>query len=227
MPTATTVAGATENESVSQKSDEPATMLLTSAYGQTMPTVVTTQFNLTEQAITTGIDLNPSLTTMDMSIPDVFTSQIVTEPTTSASPNSSGTEPDNSEATNEKTTTRKSEEPTSPQKVSFKSVETNAQATTPDGDITFDFDPAEWNGGVKTKKISIITVEYEGKTKTVTGSVLGLADDAGNAKISVLLGDLKIPEGTTVNITIPAGAVVSKKGDQQSNQMTASVVYTK
>ncbi|MGN1418267.1 MAG: hypothetical protein ACI4W6_02955 [Acutalibacteraceae bacterium] len=224
MPTATT-----KVQDVTEAANEPATMVLTTAYGETMPTVVTTVFNLANE-MTTVIDVNPELTTVDMSIPDVFTSNIptTTEPSTT-SPVTAGTEPIDNETTVEDTENQsdtQGEDTTASKEPSLKSIETNSTSFS-NGRIIFDIDPSEWNGGVKTKKISIITVEYDGKKKSVSGSVIGLVDSADNSQIIVNTNDLNIPDGATVNITIPAGAVVSKNGDQTSRQLVASVTYEK
>ncbi|MGN0468818.1 MAG: hypothetical protein ACI4GY_08855 [Acutalibacteraceae bacterium] len=238
MPTATTTA---QNPSeLTQAADEPATMILTTAYGETMPTVVTTVFNLANE-ITTAIDVNPELTTGDMSIPDVFTSQITTEATTTTQPTTesttAGTEPIDNETTaedpdNQSDTTADEggenqdttiEETTVAKDPVLKDIVSSSTAVSSDGKIILDIDPNEWNGGVKTKKISIVTVEYDGKKKSVSGTVIGMTDNADNSQIIINTDELNIPEGASVNITIPAGAVVSKQGDQTSKQMIVTI----
>lgn len=235
MPFATTKA--TESGQSAEVSNNAAgmTMILTTAHGETMPTVVTTLFNLANE-ITNAIDVNPDLTVGSMDIPPVSTSEIPTLPSTDPltvptlpSDNSTEvTEPIDRETTTQNESQGGSDEPASSEENVDpvpKTVEIGSTATSSAGKVVIDFNPSGWNGGVKTKKISIITVEYDGHRKSVNGSVIGISDNADNAQIIINTDDLKIPEGANATITIPAGAVVSRKGDQISREISSQVTF--
>lgn len=193
---------------VSETKAESLTYILTTQQGQTMPTVVTTAFNLANEITSTTA---PSTTIPDFSftVPSSMTAPNV------VSEKLSTTETTKKESQKEDTT----ETETKPEdKRERKNLEFNSSCFNSSGNLELSFELAGWNG-IKAGKISGITVTYDGSSHTVEG-YLKQGSDGG--LITVYTKDLSIPSETVVSCTIPAGAVVSKNGNIYNMSYTFS-----
>lgn len=189
------------------------TYILTTQQGQTMPTVVTTLFNLANETTAAPAETvtapDFSFTVPSMTAPNVVSEQLsTTATTTTTATTEKQTEP-------EGTTVPDSEK-------TRKYLELNSYAFNSSENIELEFSLDNWNGGVRSKSLSNeITVSYDGTSKKITGYVKQSGDVI---LITLYTKSLNIPEDTTVNFVIPAGAVVSKNGDQTSMEYSASAV---
>lgn len=201
-----------------------ATMILTSANGETMPTVVTTVFDLSKAASTEPIF---NLTTSDITPVDPMTSQIIQPilPTESSTNPSNSTEPSEHTEPTERTTSK--EEVTVPEnqrKYVNADFEMNFDRK---GNCIYDIYSDEWkdHGGIKTNHSDLIIVEVNGTQKAVRGSILGKTDAAGNYKLTVQTGDLNLKDGDVLNITVPRSFLVSNDGTRFSEEINTTATY--
>ena len=196
---------------------ENPTYILTTEYGQTMPTVVTTRFDLANE-ITTAPTTAPSTTAPDlsftvpsMSAPEVLSEQISsTVPGTLNVPGQTGNSSGDNTAADE--TTKPADER------ERKNLEFNSSSFNSTGNLELCFDSAGWNS-IKSGKVSGISVSYDGKTQTVEGYVKQGSD---GGIVTVYTKDLAIPSDTVVTCSIPAGVVVSSNNKQYNMSYTFS-----
>lgn len=189
---------------------ENPTYILTTEYGQTMPTVITTRFDIANE-ITTSPTTAPTTTAPDlsftvpsMSAPEVISQQI------------SSTQSSQSDITGENSG---SDETTKPQdERERKNLEFNSSSFNSSGNLELCFDSSSWKS-IKSGKVSGITVTYDGKTQTVEGYVKQGSD---GGVVTVYTKELSIPSDTVVTCTIPAGAVVSSNNSQYNMSYTFS-----
>ncbi len=201
-------ADSTESQTTTAKATGE-TMILTTNYGETMPTVVTTKFNPANE--TTEATVPVSFEIPSMTAPSVYTSAIPSteRPTTS-------------------TTATEHTEPTEPKNQSSegktrKSLEFASYGISASKNITIEFDANGWNNGVKSGKFNASVKTDDGKTSTVVGRVVGIQSSDGNFSVVIPVEDIVTDEVSSVNVTIPAGAVTSRKGDQTSKVYTATI----
>lgn len=217
LPVATTTAPSAENVSqTSSANSENPTYILTTQHGQTMPTVVTTLFNLANEIttqVTSATEPSFEFTVPSMSAPEVVSEKISTTVTTTSK--SEETEATKSEETEPEETTK----PDSEKERKYLDFSSAAYSES-SKNISAEFSSDNWNGGIKTSKISGIKVSYDGVTKEVSGYVRQSGD---YATITIYTSDLNIPSATLVSFTVPAGSVVSKKGDQTNMAYSASI----
>lgn len=216
---------ATTAEQMSNKSAPvAATMILTSANGETMPTVVTTAFDLSKEASTDPIFEFP---TADITPVNPDTSQIVQPilPSVSVTEPSNATEPSDATEPTEKTTSpQEVTVPENQRKYINAEFEMNIDRK---GNCIYDVYPDGWdeNGGIKANSTDLIIVEVNGKQKVVRGSIVGKADSAGNYKLTVQTSDLNLKDGDMLNITIPRSFLVSKDGTRFSEEINTTATY--
>lgn len=217
--------GATESTlQVGQSTDTAAqtananpTYILTTQQGQTMETVPLTGFSLDTTATTIAIPSD--FTDPSLDNPSVVTVVITTLPTqattstvTTTKPTSTTTQPTTSEPT------------TAAEKVS-KYVDIVSCGTDPNnGNFIITFDPSGWDGGVKNST-RFISVEIDGKTFPAKATVSGKPDADGNATIKVYTSELEPSDGCVITVSLPAGLVVSKNGNQMSTAFDSSVEH--
>lgn len=192
---------------------ENPTYILTTEYGQTMPTVVTTRFDLANEITTAPTTAAPSTTAPDlsftvpsMSAPEVISQQI------SSTQSAPGVTDNSGENSGSDETTKPADER------ERKNLEFNSSSFNSTGNLELCFDSTGWNS-IKSGKVSGITVTYDGKTKTVEGYVKQGAD---GGVVTVYTKELSIPSDTVVTCTIPAGAVVSSNNSQYNMSYTFS-----
>ena len=198
----------TPTEVTTTESANP-TYILTTQMGQTMPTVVTTQFSL-ENEITTAPTTSPTAPTFDFTVPSMTAPEVIVEqkptvPSTSASQGQVSS-PSTSDGTTAPAETTK---PADEQE--RKHLELNSFAFNSQGNLEYSYDISGWNGGVKATKIEGITVSNEGVSIRVSGYVRQNSD---GISVTLYLSDLNLAPGTTVSGSIPGGSIVSAKGDQ-------------
>lgn len=190
------------------------TMILTTQNGQTMPTVVTTPFNPANE--TTQATVPVSFEIPSMTAPDVYTATV---PTT-AKPTTTTTQPPHTEPTEAKT--EKGDTSDSAGKTR-KSLEMTSFGFSASKNITIEFEANGWNGGVKSGKFNASVKTDNGKTSSVMGRVVGIQNSDGYFSVVVPVGDIVDEEVSQVTISIPAGSVTSRNGDQSSKSYTATV----
>ena len=204
-------------EVVQTTAPENPTYILTTEYGQTMPTVVTTRFDLaselatapTTAPVTSAPDL--SLTVPSMTPPEVLSEQISS--TVPGTLNVSGQTGGNSGSDTP------SDETTKPvDERERKNLEFNSSSFNSTGNLELCFDSSGWSS-IKSGKVSGITVSYDGKTQTVEGYVKQSSD---GGIVTVYTKELSIPSDTVVTCTIPAGVVVSSNNSQYNMSYTFS-----
>ena len=197
---------------------ENPTYILTTEYGQTMPTVVTTRFDLANELVTAPTTTAPSTTAPDLSftVPSMSAPEVLSEQLSSTVPGTlnvpgqtGGSEGSNSSA----------DETTKPQdERERKNLEFNSSSFNSSGNLELCFDSSGWNS-IKSGKVSGISVSYDGKTQTVEGYVKQGAD---GGVVTVYTKSLSIPSDTIVTCTIPAGVVVSSNNKQYNMSYTFS-----
>lgn len=198
--------------SVSQTEAENPTYILTTQYGETMPTVVTTKFDLSNEvtvttaASTTTPEFNFTVPS-SMTAPEVISEQLSTSATTKGQ-NSEG----DKETTTEEATKTESEK-------ERKNFDVSSYCINSTGNIEFSFELAGW-GGIKAGKISGISISYDDISSTVDGYVKQGSD---GGLITVYTKDLSLPSSTVISCTIPAGVVVSKSGNIYNMSYTFSI----
>ncbi len=192
-----------------------ATMILTSKAGETMPTIVTTKFNPANEKTETAVYIPDNFTTGNMVAPPTVTSIIATTPKpTTATAHTEPTEPKSDGSDDGKTDTAGKKT----KALSYTSFELSAS-----NNVTIEFDAAGWNGGVKSGKFTAQVKTDDGNTNSVTGRVVGLQTSEGYFSVVIPVGDIVTDEVNSLNITIPAGAVTSRKDDQISKTYTATI----
>lgn len=201
----------TQNTTAANNENVGLTYILTTEYGQTMPTVVTTAFNLANEIAaqtTAPTELNLNFTVPTMNAPPVVTEKSTTKPTTT-----------NSETEKEKTepeaTTKADSEKTR------KYLDMVEHSVASDGNILLVFSLDDWEGGVKTRTLSNeIPISYSGTSKKVNALVKQSGD---NIFVTLYTGSLNIPEDEVVNFRIPAGTISSKKNTQTNASYEAGI----
>lgn len=200
---------ATTTEAQTTTAQTGETMILTTNYGETMPTVVTTKFDPARE--TTEATVPVSFEIPSMTAPNVYTSAIpsTAKPTTS-------------------TTATEHTEPTEPKNESSgsqtrKALEFSSGGTSPSKNIIIEFEANGWNGGVKSGKFNASVKTDDGKTGTVVGRVVGIQSSEGDFSVVIPVEDILTEDTTSVTVTLPAGAVTSRKGDQTSKACTVSI----
>lgn len=190
---------------------ENPTYILTTEYGQTMPTVVTTRFDLANEITTAPTTAAPSTTAPDLSftVPSMSAPEVISQQISSTKSQESNVSNDNTQ----------SDETTKPaDERERKNLDFNSSSFNSSGNLELCFDSAGWNS-IKSGKVSGITVTYDGKTKTVEGYVKQGAD---GGIVTVYTKELSIPSDTVVTCTIPAGTVVSSNNSQYNMSYTFS-----
>ena len=241
QPTATTTAP--QDMSAGSETD-PNGVLLTTQFGETVPTVYTTAFDISYEATNTSFTVPGD----DLSVPNVTPPVVVTDyvPTTQAPPTSlfpdltddtsdteddGGTEPsatktpggtDESESTDsvsltEETSYNSGESP------SNKPLYSIGSSNDERGNITIIFDYADWSR-IKSQKANV-KVSCNGKTKTCKGTVNGV-DDNGAFEYVVDISSMNPSDGDYITITFPKGAIKTINGQQSSAAFTVSLTYT-
>lgn len=189
------------------------TYILTTQQGQTMPTVVTTLFNLENEKaneVVTSTAPDFSFTVPEMSAPQVVSSSAATKATT----------------TQKTTSTKETEvEDTTAATKTRKTVNISGWSVSPDNDVYISIDRSGWTNGIKSGKITFVNVTVNGEKKTVKGYINGSDDGAGNATITVYTSSIIPEEGADVTVTIPAGSVNSKAGDLSNVAFSVSTSF--
>lgn len=208
---------------------EPVTMILTSAQGETMPTVMTTPFEITTQSSPTGFQGDftiPPITPMNPGVSQITPMNPVTypDPNTSSSTNAPATEPSDQETTQISTEPEDTTIPESERKYISPDFDVNSNRR---GDFIYDIYPEEWDkgGGVASNSSELIVVEVNGEEKVVKGVISGKPDSAGSYKLTVYSSDLKLKDGDTLNITIPANFIRSTDGSRASYEINTTVTF--
>lgn len=202
-PSVTTTEAPTTTEQTGE------TMILTTNYGETMPTVVTTKFDPANE--TTEATVPVSFEIPVMTAPSVYTSAMpTTAPTTTTTTATEHTEPTEPKNESSGSQTRKA-------------LEFSSYGISASKNITIEFDANGWNGGVKSGKFSASVTTDSGKTSTVVGRVVGIQSSDGSFSVVVPVEDIVTDEVSSVKVTIPAGAVTSRKGDQTSKAYMATI----
>lgn len=199
--------------------NEKPTYILTTEQGQTMPTVVTTAFNLADEITTEPTTTAPSTTAPDLSftVPSMSAPEVLSEKVSSTAPSVTATP--NTDSGNSGNTEHSENETTKPaDERERKNLDFNSSSFNSTGNLELCFDTAGWNS-IKSGKVSGITVSYDGKTQTVEGYVKQGSD---GGVVTVYTKDLKIPSDTVVSCTIPAGVVVSSNNKQYNMAYTFS-----
>lgn len=215
VPSTTNSENANTTTAPTELSNENSAMtyVLTTQQGQTMPTVVTTIFNLANEKnneVITATAPDFSFTVPSMSAPQVVSSSAPTKSTTTTKTTASKeTEP---EETTAATKTRKT-------------VNISGWSVSPDNDIYISIDRSGWTNGIKSGKITFVNVTVNGEKKTVKGYINGSDDGAGNATITVYTSSIIPEEGADVTVTIPAGSVTSKSGDLSNVAFSVSTSF--
>ena len=217
LPIATQASNQPTQTPVSQTEAEQqtgVTMVLTTNYGETMPTVVTTAFNPANE--TTQATVPVSFEIPNMTTPDVYTATVpsTTKPTTTT------TQPPHTEPTEPKT--EKGDTSDSAGKTR-KSLEMTSFGFSASKNVTIEFEANGWNGGVKSGKFNASVKTDNGKTSSVMGRVVGIQNSDGYFSVVIPVGDIVDEEVSHVTISIPAGSVTSRNGDQSSKSYTATV----
>ena len=229
QPTATTTAGT---------SAEPVTdangMVLTTAFGQTVPTVETTPFDIDAEATATsfvvpGDDLTIPIVTPPVVVTDVAPTTYLPSTTTQYifpsddQPSSTDrTEP--SSTAEGGSSTDVSGTDTSETQYNPDDGEQNklpiCESSAYDGkNLTLSFNYADWDR-IKSQKATV-KVTYNGKTKSCKGTINGV-DENNQFFFVVDVSDLNIPEEDYyVEVTFPKGAIKSINGNQSSQAFTA------
>lgn len=213
LPTATvgqdiyTTTAPTEAPTITEQTAE--TMILTTQYGETMPTVVTTKFDPARETTEATVPVSFEIPTM--TAPTVYTSEIpTTKATTTTETETEHTEPTEPKNESSDGKTRKALE--------FTSVSSSPSSK----NIVIEFEANGWNGGVKSGKFNASVTTDDGKTGTVVGRVVGIQSSDENFSVVIPIEDIVTEDTISVAITLPAGAVTSRKGDQISKTFTAS-----
>lgn len=189
------------------------TYVLTTQQGQTMPTVVTTLFNLANEKaneVITATAPDFTFTVPSMSAPQVVSSSAPTKNTTTTK--TTGEKETEQEETTAATKTRKT-------------VNISGWSVSPDNDIYISIERSGWTNGIKSGKITFVNVTVNGEKKTVKGYINGSDDGAGNATITVYTSSIVPEEGADVTVTIPAGSVTSKSGDLSNVAFSVSTSF--
>ena len=182
------------------------TMILTTQRGQSMPTVVTTNF-VPESQGSTAPNFNLTIPSQ-MTAPYVQTSRAKTTRKVTTT-----------KATTTKATT---EEPTDPPtekpKPGPKAISTESVGTLSNRQFEIIFSPDGWGGGVKSKSGSVSVVDSSGETKSVPARVAG-KDADGNYRIVI---DTSSCEEGDIRFTIPSQFVESRDGLSYNSPYSAS-----
>ena len=238
--TSSDVPSDTEPVDVSVTEENNSTMVLTTQAGQTMPTVSTTQFVPTPVTTTTP---GGTFTVPTMSAPTVYTSsQPYTYSTvnpymttsrvtptfstslpyttvTSAKP-STPQSPYTITTTTRSTTTAPTT--TGPVTRSSKTVVINDYATTSDKQLVVTIDPKGWDGSFQNNSQNI-TVKVDGVSKSAPASVKSSAKNAdGYQYITIDLSELSVPEGASVQFTIPSAFLQTTNGAQYNSAFSGA-----
>ena len=243
--TASDVESSSDPLNVSVTDAESGTMILTTQAGQTMPTVSTTQFVPTPVTTTTP---GGTFTVPTMSAPSVsyssqpytystvspyYSTTRVTPTFTTASPytavtpaqtTSSSIIPTIPSLTNTTSTTKATTAPTTtgPITRSSKTVVINDYATTSDKQLVVTIDPKGWDGSFQNNSQNI-TVKVDGVSKSAPASVKGNAKNAdGYQYITIDLSDLSVPEGASVQFTIPSAFLQTTSGAQYNSAFSGA-----
>ena len=238
--TSSDVPSDTEPVDVSVTEENNSTMVLTTQAGQTMPTVSTTQFVPTPVTTTTP---GGTFTVPTMSAPTVYTSsQPYTYSTvnpymtttrvtptfstslpyttvTSAKPSTTQS-PYTITTTTRSTTTAPTT--TGPVTRSSKTVVINDYATTSDKQLVVTIDPKGWDGSFQNNSQNI-TVKVDGVSKSAPASVKSSAKNAdGYQYITIDLSELSVPEGASVQFTIPSAFLQTTNGAQYNSAFSGA-----
>ncbi|MBQ8028480.1 MAG: hypothetical protein IJ262_03625 [Clostridia bacterium] len=217
LPVATTVGSyATEETTAAPTTENVApTYILTTHYGETMPTVVTTEFNLAnEQAIQI---VNPTSPDISFSVPEMSAPQVVSSSIPTTKPTTSKTTTAEPQTEVEETTAKES---------SRRAVSISSYSVASNNDIVISVELQGWNGGIRTGKITFVNVILDGEKKTVSGYVNGSDDGTGCATVTVYTNKISPASDSSIEITVPAGSIKSKAGDQSNMAFSISTTIS-
>lgn len=123
-----------------------------------------------------------------------------------------------------KALTTSAETTVSQEKVS-KNLDIVSCGTDPDnGNFIITFDPSGWDAGVKDSTM-FVSVSIDGKCFPVKATVSGKTDADGYATITIFSGELNPADGSVITVSLPAGLVTSKSGNQVSREFITSVEH--
>ena len=216
-----------------------ATMILTTQAGQTMPTVSTTQFVPTPVTSTTsgGTFTVPTMTAPSVSyssqpytystVSPYFSTTRVTPTFSTSSPYTSPTPAQTTTKYPSLTYTSATQTTTAPTTTgpitrSSKTVVINDYATTSDKQLVVTIDPKGWDGSFQNNSQNI-TVKVDGVSKSAPASVKSSAKNAdGYQYITIDLSDLSVPEGASVQFTIPSAFLQTTSGAQYNSAFSGA-----
>ena len=122
------------------------------------------------------------------------------------------------------TTTRPTTAPTTtgPVTRSSKTVVINDYATTSDKKLVVTIDPKGWDGAFQNNSQNI-TVKVDGVSKSAPASVKGSAKNAdGYQYITIDLSELSVPEGASVQFTVPSAFLQTTSGAQYNSAFSGA-----
>ena len=234
------VATTTAQEQVADATEDPNAVLLTTAFGETVPTVITTAFDIaSEQQNASLVIPGDNLTVPDVTAPVVVTDFVPTTippsvtaatiPSDDGTSDNGGTEPSSTNEQGEtesvssgdgtsQTETQYSEENDSKNKRLYSAGSSNDD----NGNIELLFDYDDWDR-IKSQKATA-KVTCNGKTRSLKGTINGVEDE-GYFTYTIDISDLKPSNGDLVIITLSKGAVVSINGKQSSAEETVQHTY--
>lgn len=243
QPTATTTAAPLSNPEGSPDVSGEG-IVLTTAFGETVPTVSTTAFDLSAELSTSLVIPGENLTVPDVTVPVVVTDfapttipPSVTEqptlPSTTPSTSEGGTEPSTTDENGQTATQGQSEDAStdpsetetsysSEERADNKSLYSSGSSNDDRGNIEIIFDYSDWDR-IKSQKASA-KVTCNGKTKTLKGTVNGVNDE-GYFTYTIDISSLEPSNGDLVIITLSKGAVQSLNGQQSSASTTVQHPY--
>ena len=213
-------------------------IVLTTQPGQTMPTVATTAFvpgaastqlstmtpstNFTVPGMTTPTVITSSLPYTYLTVnTGVASTQYTTRTTSSIFTTASTTSLIPTVTTTSATV---SVPPTSTTAAtrSSKSVVINDYATTSDKKLVVTIDPTGWDGKFQNNSQNI-TVKVDGVSKTAPCSIRSGAKNAdGYQYITIDLSSVSVPDGATVQFTVPAAFLQTTSGAQYNSAFSGA-----
>ena len=212
--------------SVSSNGDD-STIVLTTAQGETAPSVVTTAFVPDPAAITTKpVTATPATSGFNFSAPPVVTSQVApVNPVNPVNPVSTTQDPTSDLFADRSTTAKKTTTtaaPTSAATRSSKSVVINDIATTSDKKMIVTINSNGWDGKFKSNS-QTITVKVDGEYKSAPCSISSGSSNAdGFPYITIDLSNVSVPEGANVQFTVPSAFLQTSSGSQYSSAFSGS-----
>ncbi len=219
--------------------DSAPSYVLTTQADRTVPWVSTTRFEITQAtqptsalsdiygttASVSGIygttasgttDYNIYVNMEEISRPQVNTSNAPTFVTTTAASTTSA-DPTTATAT---ATTKADSAPSEDSKPVQLLVNSIAYGN---GVIYVEVDPSNWNSGFVSKSDEI-SVKVNGESAGTVSCKIPSNKTGDNYEIKINLTSIDVPEGSTVEFTIPAGIVKNKAGNQHNLSYSTSVI---